>query len=63
MEKEKTDVSLIMAVQSGNEEAFNQLYEQYYRLVYFIAYEMCHNDADAKDILQETFVQVEKSIT
>lgn len=63
MEKEKIDVSLIMAVQSGNEEAFNQLYEQYYRLVYFIAYEMCHNDADAKDILQETFVQVEKSIT
>ncbi len=62
MEKEKQDVSLILAVQSGNEEAFNQLYEQYYRLVYFIAYEMCHNDADAKDILQDTFMQVEKSI-
>lgn len=62
MEKDKTNVSLIQAVQSGNEEAFNQLYEQYYRLVYFIAYEMCHNDADAKDILQDTFMQVEKSI-
>lgn len=62
MNKAKTDVALILAVQNGDEEAFNQLYEQYSRLVYFIAYEMCHNDADAKDILQETFIQVKKSI-
>jgi len=59
---ENTDVLLIQRVQEGSEDAFNELYEKYYRLVYFIAFEMCHNDADAKDILQDTFVQIRQSI-
>lgn len=57
------DVALIQAVIDGNEEAFNQLYDKYHRLVYFIAFELCHNDADAKDILQETFIQIKQSIS
>lgn len=42
------------------EEAFNELYNRYYKLVYYIAYEMCHNDADAKDVMQETFLKVKR---
>ena len=34
------ETALIHAVQSGSEDAFNELYERYYRLVYFIAYEL-----------------------
>lgn len=60
---DNTDSTLIRRVQDGNEEAFNELYEQYHRLVYFIAYEICRNDADAKDILQDTFVQIRRSIS
>lgn len=63
MSANEVSTALIQAVINGDEEAFNQLYDQYYRLVYFIAYELCHNDADAKDILQETFIQIKQSIS
>lgn len=63
MNKNEVDVNLIREVINGNEEAFNQLYDTYHRLVYFIAFELCHNDADAKDILQETFIQIKQSIS
>lgn len=63
MNKNEVDVNLIQEVINGNEEAFNQLYNTYHRLVYFIAFELCHNDADAKDILQETFIQIKQSIS
>lgn len=62
MKRKASDIELIKAVQKGDEKSFNQLYERYYRLVYFVAYELCQNDADAKDISQETFLQVKKSI-
>lgn len=60
--KTYTDKELVIQLQHGNEQAFDLLYEKYYRLVYFIAYELCKNDADAKDISQETFLQMRKSI-
>lgn len=62
MKKTYTDGELVRNLQCGDETAFDELYERYHKLVYFIAYEMCRNDADAKDILQETFLQVKKSI-
>lgn len=62
MKKAYTDGELVRNLQCGDETAFDELYERYHKLVYFIAYEMCRNDADAKDILQETFLQVKKSI-
>lgn len=60
MKKKNRD--LILAVQAGDEEAFEKLYDSYYRLVFFIAYELCKNNEDAKDIAQETFMQIKKSI-
>lgn len=56
------DVQLILDVQSGSEEAFEKLYVKYEKTVYFIAYELCRNEADARDVVQETFVQIHKSI-
>lgn len=63
MEKQYTamsDAQLLDCLEQ-DEEAFNELYQRYYKLVYFIAHEMCHNDADAKDVLQETFIKVKRS--
>lgn len=48
----------LLAILEHDEKAFNEIYERYHRLVYFVAYELCHNDADAKDVLQETFIKV-----
>lgn len=55
-----TDEQLLMKMHE-DENAFNELYNRYYRLVYYIAYKLCHNDADAKDVSQETFLRVKQS--
>lgn len=58
--KEKSDAELLQFLQE-DEKAFNELYHRYHRLVYYVAYELCRNDADAKDVMQETFVKVRKA--
>ena len=58
----KTDPSLIRKVQAKDEEAFNLLYHRYVKLVYYIAYRICKNDADSQDIVQDTFLQVKRMI-
>lgn len=37
-------------------EAFKQIFNAYYKLVYFIAYQYVLNDADSEDICQEVFI-------
>lgn len=61
MEKEALD--LILRVQSKDDKAFQELYQNYYNSVYFKAKTICNNDADAKDITQEVFIEVHRSIT
>lgn len=58
------DVELIHAIQKNeyNEEAFEALYRKYYKLVLFIANRECANESDAQDVLQETFIEIRKSI-
>lgn len=53
---------LISLVQKGDGEAFQEFYERYHKLVYYVAFKMCHNDADAQDVVQETFVEMRRSI-
>ncbi len=58
------DLRLIHAIKSDqSDEAFEALYRKYYKLVLFIANRECANDSDAQDILQETFIEIKKSIT
>lgn len=54
---------LIEQVKLGNETAFEELYQRFHKLAYFFAYQLCKNDADAKDILQDTFVEIHRSIS
>jgi len=56
------DSVLIERVISGEDAAFDELYRKYVRLVYYIAYKNTWNDADAKDIVQETFLEVKRTI-
>lgn len=61
-EKEYTDEELVQMLQDDSEEAFNLLYHRYVKLVYYIAFRICKNDADSQDIVQETFIQVKRMI-
>lgn len=61
-EKEYTDEELVLMLQNDSEEAFNLLYQRYVKLVYYIAFRICKNDADSQDIVQETFLQVKRMI-
>ena len=54
---------LIELVKQGNEQAFQELYRRFYKKVYYAALKITRNQADAKDINQETVIKVHKSIT
>lgn len=48
---------------SGDLASFERLIEKYQHVAYNIAYRMVGNEEDAKDITQEAFIKVFKSIT
>lgn len=60
--KKVGEMGLIALVQEGNENAFDELYQRYHKLVYYVAFKMCQNDADAQDVAQETFIEIKRSI-
>jgi RNA polymerase sigma-70 factor (ECF subfamily) len=50
------DAALVAQAASGSEVAFRTLYRAYVRPVYWLAYGLVGNAADAEDVTQETFV-------
>ena len=56
------DNNLIQRAMDGNKTAFNELYMQSYRYVFFITRQYILNDEIAYDAIQETFIKVYKSI-
>ncbi len=54
-------MDLIEKWQSGDINAFEALFQQYYKLVFKTAYLMVGNREDAEDVLQEVFFAVWKS--
>ncbi len=59
---EKTNPALVIRVQNEEEGAFHELFQQLYQQVYYCAYRICKSDDDAKEIAQQTFIQVHRSI-
>lgn len=59
---EKHLITLVEKAAKQDEQAFEELYMNYYSSVYKAAFKLCKNDADAQDIAQLTFLQVRKSI-
>ncbi len=62
MKNEKTTEKELLYMAQYDDDAFACLYERYHRLVYYVAYQMCHNDADAQDVVQETFLEVKRCL-
>jgi len=53
---------LIEQVKQGDEHAFEQLYRDFYKLAFYFALHLCQNEADAKDAVQDTFIEIHRSI-
>lgn len=56
------EIELVKRIQAGDESAFDELYHAYYARALAIANRLTNNQADAQDVVQETFLQVHKSI-
>jgi RNA polymerase sigma-70 factor (ECF subfamily) len=53
---------LIRRSQKGDEEAFRELVERYEKRAYWVACNMVHSHEEARDITQEAFLRVYRSI-
>jgi RNA polymerase sigma-70 factor (ECF subfamily) len=58
VEEEATDESLAALAAAGDEHAFETLVGRYESRVYRLAFRLVGSEADAQDVLQDTFLQV-----
>lgn len=56
------EIEIIHRVQAGEEKAFDELYQMFYKQAYFLALKITNCDADAQDAAQETFITIQKAI-
>lgn len=56
------DSLLVDRFKKGEERAFDELVNKYKKRIYYLAYSLTSNHADALDLSQETFIKVYKSI-
>src|SRR5438270_12111055 len=57
-----SDLELVKRCQAGQTEAFDELVIRYRTRVFAMIYNMVHNEQDAWDLAQESFVKAWKSI-
>jgi RNA polymerase sigma-70 factor, ECF subfamily len=62
VETANDDKQLVRACQQGDMRAFEALVSRYEKKVYWIAYNFVGNSEDAKDLAQEAFIRVYRSI-
>jgi RNA polymerase sigma-70 factor (ECF subfamily) len=56
------DTPLVVAIQAGDEAAFEQLVSRYDGKLFRTAHHIVHNTEDARDVVQETFIKVFQNI-
>jgi RNA polymerase sigma-70 factor (ECF subfamily) len=56
-DNEVSDAELVQRAQGGTPAAFAELVSRYQDRVYNACYRMCHNEADALDLTQSTFLK------
>jgi RNA polymerase sigma-70 factor (ECF subfamily) len=62
LETNTTEQVAILLAKEGDENAFRELYENNYQMVYRLAYRYSKSQQDAEDIMQETFIKAFKGI-
>ena len=58
LEESEKDVELLRRVASQDRDAFAEFYDRHATLVYSVACKILNDQADAEDVVQETFIQV-----
>lgn len=58
----REDAAAVALARDGDTEAFRSLVERHSRLVFRVAYRMTGNDADAEDVVQETFLRAYRQL-
>lgn len=53
-----TDVELVDLLNSGDENAFTEIYDRYWKLLFKTAYNILHDFASAQDITQNIFINL-----
>lgn len=61
-DSKRQDLELVRRCQRGEEAAFETLVRNYHRKVFAVALSIVHNQEDAMDIAQETFIKVHRYI-
>jgi len=56
------DKWIILLAQEGNENAFRELYDYHYEMIYRLAFRYSKSQQDAEDIMQETFIKAFQNI-
>ncbi len=56
------DALLVDRFKKGEEKAFNELVKKYMKRIYYLAYSLTNNHADALDLSQEAFIKAYRSI-
>ena len=57
MNQMREDAAAVALARDGDSEAFRSLVERHSRLVFRVAYRMTGNEADAEDVVQNTFLR------
>ena len=60
--KNKSDTQLVLEAKNGNESALEEIYHRYEKSLFYTAYKITGNKDDAQDALQDTFLQISRSI-
>ncbi len=55
---ERPDTELVLLLNKGNKEAFTELYNRYWTVLFLHARKMLKDDEEAKDVVQELFVHL-----
>ena len=58
----KDEKNIILELKKGNEKAFNIIYHEYYKLIFYIIYNMVYDYELANDLTTDTFIQMYKKI-
>jgi RNA polymerase sigma-70 factor, ECF subfamily len=61
-ENSKEELELIEAAKAGNIDAFNKLIKKYTQTIYSFSFKVCRNEEKAKDTLQDTLINIFKSL-
>lgn len=62
MKTERINNDVVSRFQKGSHEAFEEVYRHYKNTLYFFAYTFVSNQADAEEIVQESFIKIYRNI-